>query len=95
MTGTCLQGHFQIIFDKQHCPLLQRRLSLGMKLMYASGVWSYVVRALSMLPMIATGGRLAAGWLHVDRLMLVHTAMSWSIPVVVSTHDNGPALPIH
>ncbi len=45
----CVQGHFQIIFDKHHCPLLQRRLSLGMKLMYASGVWSYVVRALSML----------------------------------------------
>ena len=57
-----------------------------MKLMYASGVWSYVVRALSMLPMIAAGGRLAAGWLRVDRLMLVHTAMSWNIPVVVSTH---------
>jgi hypothetical protein len=33
------------MFDSKHCPLLQPRLNLGMKLMYASGVWSYVVRA--------------------------------------------------
>lgn len=32
------------MFDAKHCPLLQRRLGFGMKLMYASGVWSYVVR---------------------------------------------------
>ncbi len=38
------QGHFQIIFNGDHCPLLQPRLSIGMKLMYCSGVWSYVVR---------------------------------------------------
>lgn len=43
----CLQGHFQIMFSRQHCPLLQRRLSLFMKLMYCTGVWSYVVGALT------------------------------------------------
>lgn len=41
------QGHFQIMFSRQHCPLLQRRLSLFMKLLYCSGVWSYVVGALT------------------------------------------------
>lgn len=41
------QGHFQIMFSRQHCPLLQRRLSLFMKLMYSSGVWSYIVGALT------------------------------------------------
>ena len=40
------QGHFQIILNKEHCPLLQPRLSIGMKLMYCSGVWSYVVGTL-------------------------------------------------
>ena len=35
------------MFSRQHCPLLQRRLSLFMKLMYCSGVWSYVVGALT------------------------------------------------
>ena len=44
---SCLQGHFQIMFSRQHCPLLQRRLSLFMKLLYCSGVWSYVVGALT------------------------------------------------
>ena len=42
-----MQGHFQIMFSRQHCPLLQRRLSLFMRLMYCSGVWSYVVGALT------------------------------------------------
>ncbi|CAL5228455.1 g11593 [Coccomyxa viridis] len=41
------KGHFQIMFSRQHCPLLQRRLSLFMRLMYCSGVWSYVVGALT------------------------------------------------
>lgn len=35
------------MFSPKHCPLLQRRLSLFMKLMYCSGVWSYVVGALT------------------------------------------------
>ena len=26
-----LQGHFQVVFSRQHCPFLQRRLSLFMK----------------------------------------------------------------
>ena len=35
------------MFSSKHCPLLQRRLSLFMKLMYCSGVWSYIVGALT------------------------------------------------
>ena len=35
------------MFSSKYCPLLQRRLSLFMKLMYCSGVWSYIVGALT------------------------------------------------
>lgn len=42
-----VQGHFQIMFSKQHCPLNQPRLSFFMKLMFCSGVWSYIVGAVS------------------------------------------------
>ncbi|CAL8466081.1 g5617 [Coccomyxa elongata] len=40
------KGHFQIMFSK-YCPLAQRKLSLFMKIMYCSGVWSYIVGALT------------------------------------------------
>ena len=39
-----MQGHFQIMFSK-HNPLLQKRLSWYMRIMYMSGVWSYIVGA--------------------------------------------------
>ena len=38
-----LQGHFQIALNKERCPLLQKRLSVGMRILYMSGVWSYIV----------------------------------------------------
>ena len=43
MCVRCAQGHFQIMFSRQYCPLFQRRLSPLMRLLYCSGVWSYVV----------------------------------------------------
>ncbi len=42
-----MQGHFQIMFSWQHCPLLQSKLSWPMRIMYSSGVWSYIVGAIS------------------------------------------------
>lgn len=42
-----MQGHFQIMFNKDHCPALNRRLSIGMRILYMSGVWSYIVGAIS------------------------------------------------
>ncbi|KAK9864111.1 hypothetical protein WJX84_001594 [Apatococcus fuscideae] len=36
------KGHFQIMFNPKVCPLFQSELSFGMRLMYCSGVWSYV-----------------------------------------------------
>ena len=39
----CMQGHFQIFFKPAVCPLFQHQLSLGMRIMYTSGIWSYVV----------------------------------------------------
>ena len=41
------QGHFQIMFSREHCPLFQPKLSIGMRIMYCSGVWSYIVGALT------------------------------------------------
>ena len=38
-----LQGHFQIAMNRERCPLLQKRLSWGMRILYMSGVWSYIV----------------------------------------------------
>ena len=43
----CTQGHFQIMFNKANCPLNQPRLSFFMKMLYISGVWSYIVGAIS------------------------------------------------
>lgn len=33
--------------SREHSPLWQSRLSLGMKILYCSGVWSYIVGALT------------------------------------------------
>eukprot|EP00884_Botryococcus_braunii_P018967 jgi/Botrbrau1/5754/Bobra.0134s0026.2 len=41
------KGHFQIIMSREHSPLFQKRLSFGMKILYCSGVWSYMVGALT------------------------------------------------
>lgn len=59
------QGHFQIFFNREHTPMLQSRLSLGMKLMYCSGVWSYVVGAIAtptfiIIPLVQPPPRCAA-----------------------------------
>lgn len=36
------KGHFQVIFS-EHNPFKQKGLSLGMKILFCSGVWSYIV----------------------------------------------------
>ena len=35
------------MFNYQHCPLFQSKLSVAMRVLYSSGVWSYVVGAIS------------------------------------------------
>lgn len=35
------------MFNYQQCPLLQSKLSLWMRILYSSGVWSYIVGAIS------------------------------------------------
>ena len=35
------------MFNRDHCPLLQSRLSWPMRIMYMSGVWSYIVGAIA------------------------------------------------
>jgi endoglucanase len=41
------QGHFQIIFNMRKCPLWQQRLPIFDRFFYCSGVWSYIVCALT------------------------------------------------
>jgi len=41
------QGHFQVFFHNEHCPLFQSKLSILQRIMYCQGVWSYVVGAIS------------------------------------------------
>ncbi len=57
LTLMCLlcivQGHFQIVLSNQHCPLFQKDLSWFQRLMYCSGVWSYVVGAITAPMFIA------------------------------------------
>lgn len=43
----CLQGHFQIVLNNDHCPLFQKDLSWFQRLMYCSGVWAYIVGAIT------------------------------------------------
>ena len=42
-----VQGHFQVFFHNEHCPLFQSKLSILQRIMYCQGVWSYVVGAIS------------------------------------------------
>ena len=48
-----MQGHFQIILNPKHSPLLQWRLRLFDRLMYCSGCWSYTVGAVTTPVFIA------------------------------------------
>lgn len=48
-----MQGHLQVILNLAHSPLLQRRLRLIDRLMYCSGIWSYVVGVLTSFVFIA------------------------------------------
>lgn len=38
-----LQGHFQVLFNSEHCPFFQHDLSWLQRIMYLQGVWSYIV----------------------------------------------------
>ena len=42
-----MQGHFQVVFSKAHCPLLQRKLGFFHRILYCSGVFSYIVGAIT------------------------------------------------
>ena len=45
--GGRAQGHFQIMLSRRHCPLFQRGLSFFQRMMYCTGVWSYIVGAVT------------------------------------------------
>ena len=52
------KGHLQALLSRAHCPLLQGRLSLLQRLLYASGAWAYITSAittplLSAVPVVA------------------------------------------
>lgn len=57
-----LQGHFQIVLNNDHCPLFQKDLSWFQRLMYCSGVWAYIVGAITtpmfiIIPLVSATGR--------------------------------------
>ena len=89
-----MQGHFQIMFSWQHCPLLQRGLPLAMRIMYISGVWSYIVGAIStplfiLVPMITIWCVPQSPSLHVSavshplRLFAPHHYFTVAQPVLI------------
>lgn len=41
------KGHFQIILSRKYCPLFRRRLDWTSRLLYCSGVWSYIINAVT------------------------------------------------
>jgi cellulose synthase/poly-beta-1,6-N-acetylglucosamine synthase-like glycosyltransferase len=41
------KGHFQIVYSREHCPLLSSKLSWPMRLLYCSAVYSYIVCCIS------------------------------------------------
>ena len=54
-----MQGHFQIVLNNDHCPLFQKDLSWFQRLMYCSGVWAYIVGAITtpmfiVIPLVRT-----------------------------------------
>lgn len=38
-----MQGHFQIVYSREHYPLLEKKLPWHMRLLYCSAVYSYIV----------------------------------------------------
>lgn len=47
VTSPPLQGHFQIIMNRKFCPLFRSRLDWLSRMLYCSGVWSYVINAMT------------------------------------------------
>ena len=47
MSLWCGPQHFQIILNLRRCPLFQFRLRPYDRIMYCSGVWSYIVGAVT------------------------------------------------
>jgi len=55
------KGHFQIMLSSDHCPLFQTGLPPWQRLMYCTGVWSYVVGAITtpmfiIIPLVTIWG---------------------------------------
>jgi len=70
------KGHFQIILSSEHCPLFQTDLPAWQRVMYCTGVWSYVVGAVRARE--GEGGRGRRGRRRArtrspPTLLLVHT----------------------
>ena len=42
-----VQGHFQIVLSRKHSPFVVKGLSPFMRILYCSGVWSYIVGAIT------------------------------------------------
>ena len=76
------------MFNKTHCPLTQQRLSFFMKVLYCSGVWSYVVGAIStptfiLIPIITI-------WFGVFPIVVSFWAALGITVYAITTHRQAP-----
>ena len=60
------KGHFQIMLSSEHCPLFQDKLPFWQRIMYCTGVWSYIVGAVSGVVWGGGGGEEGGGGFFVS-----------------------------
>ena len=60
--------HFQIIMNLRRCPLFQFRLRAFDRVMYCSGVWSYIVGAVTTFTFLSIP--LLTIWIGVQHALL-------------------------
>lgn len=73
-----LQGHFQIVLSNDHCPFFQSRLTFFQRIMYCSGVWSYIVGAVATPFFIAVP--LVTIWAGIFPIVVSKWAASKALP---------------
>ena len=98
-----MQGHFQIFLSKFN-PLCQRGLSLGMRVLYASSVYTYLVSVLATLTLTAIPLiNLWLGWfpLQINEAFIVSfvvylfSGTAFCAPVDSSCHCEMPIECLH
>lgn len=80
-----LQGHFQIVLNPDHCPIFVPGLTAFQKIMYCSGVWAYIVGAITtpffiVVPLVTIWGGvfpIIVSWWSACKLPLWALSLGW------------------